>query len=346
MTRGLFLIAGLCGMGCVGHGPEPGVGALSLALQQRAASGELYRLSGATLSITGAEEHTVEPEAGEVTLELELATGSYALSLEPGYVLQREQSGSWVDVEATLVSDNPQPFAIEDAAVTRLALRFALDGGPDVDLAIGTLAVTLEVGPAAQGEGCAPRLVINEVDYDQEGADVADFAELYNAGNCALDTVGVMLSLINGGVAEAPSYAEVDLTLAGPSLEAGQFVVVGRPELAASLPAGTGLIGITSFAIQNGSPDGLRLARGATVLDSLTYGGLISGVTETASTPADRGAGSLGRCPDGLDSGDGSVDFAFLATPTPGAPNACPCGRARCGSRCGVRLGRACVRAR
>jgi hypothetical protein len=324
MTRGLFLIVGLCGMGCVGQGPGPGVGALSVALQESTASGELYRLSGATLSITGAEEHTVEPAADEATLELELAAGNYALSLEPGYGLQREEGGSWVDVEATLISDNPQAFVIEDGVVTRLALRFALDGGPDVDLALGTLEVSLEVQPASDGEGCASRLVINEIDYDQEGTDVADFAELYNAGSCALDTAGVVLSLINGGVAEAPSYQEVDVSMAGASIAAGQFVVVGRPELAASLPADIALIGITSFAIQNGSPDGLRLAHGDVLLDALTYGGVIAGVTEGASTPADSGAGSLGRCPDGLDSGDGSVDFAFHGTPTPGAANACP----------------------
>jgi hypothetical protein len=326
MTRGLFLIVGLCGMGCVGQGPGPGqgVGALSVALQQSTASGDLYRLSGATLSITGAEEHTVDPDPDAATMELELSTGSYALALEPGYALQREEDGSWVDVEATLISDNPQPFVIEAGAVTMLALRFALDGGPDVDPAVGTLEVSLEVEPASEGEGCTPRLVINEVDYDQEGTDVADFAELYNAGTCALDTEGVMLSLINGGVAEAPSYDEVDLSLAGASIEAGQYVVVGRPELAPSLPAGIALIGITSFAIQNGSPDGLRLAHGDTLLDALTYGGVIAGVSEGASTPADSGAGSLGRCPDGLDSGDGSVDFAFHATPTPGTANACP----------------------
>jgi hypothetical protein len=134
----------------------------------------------------------------------------------------------------------------------------------------------------------------------------------------------VVLALINGGVADAPSYRNVDLTLAGDSVAPGQFIVVGRSELAASMPAGAALIAIDTFSIQNGSPDGLRLSQDATSLDGMTYGGAIAGLTETASAPADSGAGSIGRCGDGVDTDDGSADFAFLATPTPGAPNACP----------------------
>lgn len=325
MSRGLCWMLALCGVGCVGQ-EAPEVGSLSLALRHDAASGEVYRLSGATLQITGAEQHTLMPEADEARMELALVPGDYALMLQPGYALQRQDGASWVDVTATLLGDNPQPFAITAGEVTQVALRFALDGAPDVELA-GSLEVLLEVeeaGAAGQGGGdeCAPRLVINELDYDQEGTDTSDFAELYNAGDCALDTAGVVLSLINGGVAEAPSYEEVDLALAGASLGAGQHVVVGRPTLV--VPAGATLIAIEGFSIQNGSPDGLRLTRDGELLDSLSYGGVITGVTESTSTHADSGAGSLGRCPDGTDTDDGAADFGFHTTPTPGASNACP----------------------
>jgi hypothetical protein len=77
-------------------------------------------------------------------------------------------------------------------------------------------------------------------------------------------------------------------------------------------------------ALQNGPSDGARLMQGDVSLDALSYGGVIEGVTETASAPADGGAGSLGRCPDGRDTDDGSLDFALHGAPTPGAPNACP----------------------
>ena len=324
MTRGLFLVLGLCGLGCVGQGPGPDVGSLALALQQTAASGDVYRLHAATLSIAGSEQHTLMPDPDETTLEVELPVGDYTLTLEPGYALQRRDGDTWVDVTATLLSDNPQAFAIAGGETTTLALRFALEGEPDVELSAGELAVTLEVEEQAPAGECAPRLVINELDYDQEGADTADFAELFNAGDCALDTAGVTLALINGGVADAPSYRNVDLTLAGPSVAPGQYVVVGPPGLAASLPAGAALIAIESFSIQNGSPDGLRLEQAGSVLDALTYGGVIASTTETASAPADVGAGSLGRCPDGHDTDDGSLDFESLEAPTPGAANACP----------------------
>lgn len=324
MTRGLFLVLGLCGLGCVAEGPAPDVGSLSIALHQSARSGEVYRLSGATLVIAGAEEHTLVPDPDETTLEVELLVGDYTLALEPGYALQRKDGDAWVDVAATLLSDNPQSFTIEGGELTALALRFALDGEPEVELTAGSLAVTLEVQEPAPPSECAPRLVINELDYDQEGTDTADFAELFNAGDCALDTAGVALVLINGGVVDAPSYKTVDLALAGPSVAPGQYLVVGRPELSASLPTGATLIAIESFAIQNGSPDGLRLEQAGAPLDALSYGGVIAGTTETASAPSDVGAGSLERCPDGQDTDDGSLDFAFQETPTPGAPNACP----------------------
>jgi len=326
MTRGLCWVLGLCGLGlgCVGQGPGPEVGSLSLALQQHAANGETYRLSGATLALAGAEERTVMPDADETTLEVELSVGDYTLTLQPGYALQRRDGEAWVDVAATLLSDNPQSFAIAGGETTTLALRFALEGEPDVELTAGALEVTLEVHESAPQRECAPRLVINELDYDQEGADTADFAELFNAGDCALDTAGVTLSLINGGAVDAPSYRNVDLTLAGASVAPGQYVVVGPPGLAASLPVGAALIAIESFSIQNGSPDGLRLEQAGASLDALSYGGVIAGTTENASAPSDPGAGSLGRCPDGHDTDDGSADFVVLATPTPGAVNACP----------------------
>lgn len=329
MNRRLCGLLALCGMGCVGQGPGQDVGSLSLSLSQTVASGEVYRLSGATLDITGTEARTVEPGLDEARLQLELLVGPYALMLQPGYALQRQDGAEWVDVTATLQSDNPQAFVIEGGAVTTVALRFSLDGESEVELRAGALEVTLqveqEVEQQANGEdGCAPRLVINELDYDQEGTDTADFVELYNAGDCAFDTAGVVLALINGGTAEAASYRNVELSLAGASVAPGQYVVVGRPGLAAVLPAGVALIAYDTFAIQNGSPDGLVLSQAGAPLDALSYGGVIAGVTETASTPADVGSGSLGRCPDGTDTDDGSADFAFHATPTPGAANACP----------------------
>jgi hypothetical protein len=250
--------------------------------------------------------------------------GDYALSLEPGYVLQRQDGADWTDVSATLLSDNPQAFSITGGAVTSVALRFALDGETPVELTSGALEVQLAVEPPGSSGGCAPRLVINELDYDQEGTDTADFAELYNAGSCPIDTAGLSLVLLNGGTAGAPAYATIDLAGAGASIAAGGYVVVGRPTLAASMPAGAALIGGDTFSIQNGNPDALRIEQNGSVLDALSYGGAIAGVTEGQSAPSDSGAGSLGRCPDGQDVGDNGADFAFQPTPTPGAPNACP----------------------
>jgi hypothetical protein len=74
--------------------------------------------------------------------------------------------------------------------------------------------------------------------------------------------------------------------------------------------------------IQNGAPDGLALYSMSTLIDSMSYEGLISGITEGSSAPADvtTGIASLSRWPNGSDTGNNSVDFV-LAAVTPGAAN-------------------------
>ena len=325
-ARGWLWLLGLGLLGCVAQVDEgDATGALALGLRQTSADGAVYRLSEAQLVIAGAADLTLSANPDDEALDVELPAGDYTLSLEPGFVLERQDGGAWVAVAASLASDNPQPFTIAPAQQTAVALRFVIDGGTDVALTSGSLAVQLAVEPAGSAGGaCAPRLVINELDYDQEGADTADFAELYNAASCALDTAGLSLVLLNGGAAGAPSYAQIDLSAVGATLAPHQYVVVSSPEVVAVLPSGTSSIAVNGFSIQNGSPDGARVEQAGVVLDSVTYGGVIDGLTETQSAPADRGAGSLGRCPDGHDTNDNGVDFAFHATPTPGAANACP----------------------
>ena len=81
-------------------------------------------------------------------------------------------------------------------------------------------------------------------------------------------------------------------------------------------------------SIQNGSPDGLRITKGAGAsvefIDGLAYEGWMEGVGE-GDAPAARESNSglnesISRC--GVDSDDNSADFQ-ATEPTPGLPNAC-----------------------
>ncbi len=156
-------------------------------------------------------------------------------------------------------------------------------------------------------------LVINEVDYDQVGADTGGFVEIANAGTSAASLDGIAVVLVNGG--DGTEYA--------------------RKALTGTLAAGAKLS--VDLDPQNGAPDGIALLDTGTkaLLDALSYEGPITAATiggevydlvEGTALPADVADsntvdGTLSRIPDGADSGNASADWLFTTTPTPGAAN-------------------------
>ncbi len=189
-------------------------------------------------------------------------------------------------------------------------------------LAVGATELTVRVAGLVaavqvQVQDQAP-LVVNEVDYDQPGADTADFVELRARARAPL--AEYRLQLVNGN-GNAP-YVTLELSDAGIELQAGELLVVGSADVIASLPAGTPSIQIDS--IQNG-PDGVRIVRAVDdlLIDGMSYEGVLEGTTEGNPAPEEFGEDGLSRCPDGADTDDNSADFS-LRPPTPGLPNACP----------------------
>ena len=156
-------------------------------------------------------------------------------------------------------------------------------------------------------------LVINEVDYDQVGADGEGFVEIANTGDGPADLSGVALVFVDG--ADSTEYRREELS---GTLEPGGYLVVAADA-------------------QNGAPDGLALldAGAGILLDAFSYEGAITDavIGETAfnlvegtvldPSVADSNAvpGSLSRIPDGGDTDDAASDWAFTASPTPGAAN-------------------------
>jgi hypothetical protein len=183
----------------------------------------------------------------------------------------------------------------------------------EVDVAIGAEgAISLRCEAAEPPPPGAARLVINEVDYDQVGADGDGFVEIHNAGAGPADLTGVALVLVDGGT--ATEYQRRALT---GSLGPGEYLVVAVDP-------------------QNGAPDGIALlGAAAELLDALSYEGAIEAATiggqtydlvegtVLPSSVADSNsvAGSLARIPNGSDTNDAATDWAFSTTLTPGAPN-------------------------
>ncbi|WP_411278103.1 lamin tail domain-containing protein [Gaiella sp.] len=174
-----------------------------------------------------------------------------------------------------------------------------------------TLTCESETTPPPTGSA---RLVINEVDYDQVGADAGGFVEIANTGTAAAPLDGIALVLVNGG--DGAEY--------------------GRKALTGSLAAGAKFV--IDVDLQNGAPDGVALVDSGkdVLLDALSYEGAITTATigttvfdlvEGTVLPvevADSNTvdGTLSRIPDGSDTDNAAADWSFTTTPTPGAANA------------------------
>jgi Lamin Tail Domain len=159
----------------------------------------------------------------------------------------------------------------------------------------------------------AGTIVINEVDYDQVGADGDGFVELKNTGTTAVELAGHALVYVDG--ADSEEYRREGLT--GTLAPGGHLVVPGDA--------------------QNGAPDGLALidTEDGALLDALSYEGPIAAAvvggrtyslvegTVLPETVADSNtaAGSLSRIPDGRDTNDAATDWVFTTTLTRGAAN-------------------------
>jgi hypothetical protein len=176
----------------------------------------------------------------------------------------------------------------------------------------GAIVLTCEDDAAPPPPPGSAELVLNEIDYDQVGADSGGFVEIFNAGDGSADLTGVALVLVDGGTGD--EYLRRALT---GTLAAGAYLAV-------------------EVDAQNGAPDGVALiGAGGGLLDALSYEGAIEAATiggatynlvegtllPAATADSNTVAGSLSRIPNGSDTNDAATDWAFTATVTQGAAN-------------------------
>ncbi len=160
-------------------------------------------------------------------------------------------------------------------------------------------------------------IIINEIDYDQPGADSAEFIELFNNGGGAVALDGYSLQLINGG--DGSSYRTINLdgfNLGG----GGYFVICDNTALVTNCNYD---FSTTASWLQNGAPDAIALFNDNDIIDAISYEGILPPYTEgTVLVVADSNSLvlSLGRVPDGFDSNDNFADFQQTCI-TPGSAN-------------------------
>ena len=188
------------------------------------------------------------------------------------------------------------------------------------------IAVAALLVLAAPASAQSTTLVINEVDYDQPATDSAEFLEIKNVATSAINLDPYAVRFVNG--ANNTVYLNFDL----PSVDlppGGHYVVCG--DLAAVTNCNLD-VGAATDLIQNGPPDAAAIVQGDTVIDAVSYEGLVPGYSEGTTAPTDTAAAapagpeSISRVPEGCDTDDNGVDFARVAS-TPGAANGgVPCG--------------------
>ncbi len=157
-------------------------------------------------------------------------------------------------------------------SLTRRALARSLTIAMVAALAIGTL-------PAARALAFTqdPATVwINEIHYDNTGTDAGEAIEI--AGPAGTDLTGWSIVLYNGSGGAA--YG-VPASLSGTIADAG---------------SGFGVASVVAAGLQNGSPDGIALVNGTTLVQFLSYEGRFSGVGGTANgvLSTDIGVSELG----------------------------------------------------
>lgn len=170
------------------------------------------------------------------------------------------------------------------------------------------------------------RLVINEVDYDQDGTDTAEFVELYNAGPGPISLSGIEVRLVQGTGGGASVYATIALT--NVVLAANDYYVISAN--AGTVPNTDQVATPITNLIQNGAPDAVGLFDNNTntLLDAVSYEGN-SGApyTEGTGVPAAQSDApstvtewSLSRTTDGVDTNNNAADFTRKLS-TPGTTN-------------------------
>ena len=178
-----------------------------------------------------------------------------------------------------------------------------------------------DCGPIG-GEGGL--LVINEIDYDQPGTDLAEFIEIRNNDTVDVDLAGFSLELVNGTGGGASVYQTISLP--SVSLAPGNYFVVCS-DFATVLGCDLAVVN----SIQNGAPDAVALVFDGAIVDTVSYEGDTGApYTEGSGTGlVDVSSGGIGggndnksipRLPDGVDTDVNNVDFQLVCA-TPGAEN-------------------------
>lgn len=311
---------------------------------------ELGTLDAGQFLVIGSSNMINEVASGALTLEFENSEGQIQNGNPEGLVLYNKALNSKIDslsyggdmTTATLTDINMQVNVTEVSG--SVADSTSIDGsiirrpnGADTDNNSNDFQFTTSISPGAINTftDTPELLVINEIDYNILGEDDREFIEIFNPTMSDISLSHLSLYLINGST--NTDYAQIELDSL-ETIQAGQYLVIGSSNMIDNVAEGALRLEFENpvAQIQNGDPDGMVLfyKSTGTVIDSLSYGGVISmatlsdtgamvSVTEGSPTITDENDPdtSLARLPNGVDTDDNSVDFGLTTSLTPGEAN-------------------------
>jgi len=262
----------------------------------------------------------LNPDGNEVMVDVAFDTGSSTADGADidNYTTQTvtfsagATSGDTETVTVT-ITDDGETEGSEDAVFNLENLQTtgtATIGTPD------TFTLTIN-----DDETPLPELVLNEMDYDQSGTDMAEFIEIKNIGSTTVNLDPFAVELVNGSGGGAVIDDTIDLP--DVDLGAGEYFVICA-NAATTINCDLDVAPDQNL-IQNGAPDAVALVQGSTIIDAVSYEG-------DTGAPYTEGSGSgleddsginfsgISRFPDGADTDMNNVDLSPRCI-TPGSEN-------------------------
>jgi hypothetical protein len=129
-------------------------GAVKVPLLAATDDGAQYRLSEATVRLESDEGDassitlSSEEAADLTTLSSEVHAGTYKVSLDDGWQLERLEGDTWTVVDAELASEASQTITVEDDSTLVVAFAFEV-AGTAVTTGVGQMNIEISVTEAA-----------------------------------------------------------------------------------------------------------------------------------------------------------------------------------------------------
>lgn len=277
------------------------------------------------LSLTGSA--SVAENAGANALTFTLArsgstTGAITVQLGSSDVSEAVFQLTSIEIPDGSPSVTVSLDAIDDAFV---------DGDQVVELAAHAVGFVSAFTPVTVSDagGDTGRILINEVDSDTPGTDLAEFIELYDGGVGGVRLDGYVVALFDGNSGLVYDVYDLD----GFSTNANGFFVIGAPGVPnvdlTDLPFGGGILqgGPDALAIYvgNAADHFVGSAPSGTPEDAVTYGSfddgdaLSSALGLSGQVGDDSPSKTIARLPDGGNRLD--LSGFSIGEPTPGASN-------------------------